>query len=80
MAEGSKRRPSQLDPQEEIARLLALNLRQSVGSQPDTILLLHKAGFGRARIAELIGTSAGTVNQEIIRAAKRSKKKTPHSG
>lgn len=62
-----------MDPQEEVARLLALNLRYAVGNQSDTILLLHRAGFGRKRIADLIGTTAGTVNQEIIRAGKKRK-------
>ena len=74
MANDSKRRES-MDPQEEVARLLALNLRYAIGSQADTIILLHRAGFGRTRIAELIGTTAGTVNQEIIRATKKERKK-----
>jgi hypothetical protein len=75
MSADKAQRPEPLDPQEEIARLLALNLRISVGNQADTILLLYRAGFGRKRIAELVGTTPGTVNQEIIRYSRKDKRK-----
>jgi DNA-directed RNA polymerase specialized sigma24 family protein len=43
-------------------------------SQSDAIADLGKAGFGPSRIAELLGTSAGTVNVALSRAKGASKK------
>lgn len=64
-----------MDPQEEIVRLLALDIRLHFESQADAIRELHEtAGFGPARIAELLGTTAGTVNVTLARAKKRGKK------
>ena len=60
-----------MDSQEEIVRLLTIQLRRSVKSQAETILELSRAGFSPSRIAELLGTSIGTVNQDLVRARKR---------
>jgi hypothetical protein len=55
------------DRQDEIVRLLAILVRRQVGSQADAIVELHRAGFGPTRIAELFGTTAGTVNVAVNR-------------
>jgi DNA-directed RNA polymerase specialized sigma24 family protein len=57
--------------QEEHARLLALLIRLLLPSQSTAILELHKVGFGAARIAELLGTSANTANVTIQKAKKK---------
>ena len=62
------------DRLDELVRIMAIQLRAAASSQSEAILLLHRAGFGRARIAELLGTTAGTVNQEIVRASKKAPK------
>lgn len=62
-----------LDPIEELVRLMAIDLRMRTQSQGEAILELHKAGFGPSRIAELLGTTANTVNVTI--AKKRAKTK-----
>lgn len=56
---------------EESVRLLALLIRLLLPSQTAAILELSKAGFGPARIAELLGTSANTANVAIQKAKKR---------
>jgi DNA-directed RNA polymerase specialized sigma24 family protein len=53
--------------EDEIVRLLAILVRRQVESQADAILELHRAGFGPSRIAELLGTTAGTVNVAVNR-------------
>jgi DNA-directed RNA polymerase specialized sigma24 family protein len=60
-----------MDTQEEIVRLLAIDLRLRLGSQGEVIQELNKAGFGPTRIAELIGTTPNTVNVTIQKAKKR---------
>jgi DNA-directed RNA polymerase specialized sigma24 family protein len=62
-----------LEPQEEIVRLLAIQLRRSSESQADAILELSRAGFGPTRIADLLGTTANTVNVTLQKAKKRSR-------
>jgi DNA-directed RNA polymerase specialized sigma24 family protein len=60
-----------VDSQEEIARLLLLQLRGvRFETQADAIRELGLAGFPPARIAELLGTSRGTVNVTLARAKK----------
>jgi hypothetical protein len=66
-----------MDPQEEIVRLLATQIRLSFKSQSDAIRELSKSGFGPTRIAELLGTTAGTVTVTLAKSKKRSTKKTP---
>jgi DNA-directed RNA polymerase specialized sigma24 family protein len=63
-----------LDPQEEIVRLLAIQVRRQSDNQGEAILELNKAGFGAARIAELLGTTPNTVNVAIQKAKKKSSK------
>lgn len=64
-----------MDAQEEIVRLLALQLRRSVDSQSQAIEELSRAGFGPARIAELLGTTANTVNVQLAKAKRRKQPK-----
>jgi DNA-directed RNA polymerase specialized sigma24 family protein len=56
---------------EETVRLLALLIRLLLPSQTAAILELSKAGFGPARIADLLGTSANTANVAIQKAKKK---------
>jgi DNA-directed RNA polymerase specialized sigma24 family protein len=62
-----------LEPQEEIVRLLAIQIRRGSESQADAILELSRAGFGPTRIAALLGTTANTVNVTLQKAKKRSR-------
>jgi predicted transcriptional regulator len=59
-----------MDPQEELVRLKVIELRRSLGSQTEAIVELSKAGFGPSRIAELLGTTANTVNVTLQKAKK----------
>jgi hypothetical protein len=63
-----------VDTQEEMVRLLALQIRLQFESQADAIREFYKAGFGPARIAELVGTSPGTVNVTIAKSGLRQGK------
>jgi DNA-directed RNA polymerase specialized sigma24 family protein len=70
-----------------MVRLLAIQLRMQVETQADAIRELGKAGFGPTRIAELLGTTAGTVNVALVRAKENAgkkrrppKKKAPRRG
>lgn len=68
MARGVENR---MEPIEELVRLMAIELRQRAQSQGEAILELSKAGFGPSRIAELLGTTANTVNVTIQKAKKK---------
>jgi hypothetical protein len=57
-----------MDPQEEIVRLLAMQIRMQFDTQADAIREFGKAGFGPTRIAELLGTTPGTVNVTLVKA------------
>jgi DNA-binding NarL/FixJ family response regulator len=63
-----------VDPQEEIVRLLAIQLRRNSTSQSEAILELGRAGFGPKRIADLLGTTSNTVNVVLTKDRKRKKK------
>ena len=65
-----------LDHSEETVRLLATLVRMKTESQAEAIAELGKAGFGTARIAELLGTTTATVNVAQQRARKAAKKAT----
>jgi hypothetical protein len=65
-----------VDQQEEIVRLLVIQLRMAMASQADVIAELSRADFGPTRIAELLGTTANTVNVAIQRSKKRAKRNT----
>jgi DNA-directed RNA polymerase specialized sigma24 family protein len=64
-----------MEPQEEIVRLMVLQLRMQLPSQSEVINELYRAGFGPARIAQLLGTTANTVNVAVQRAKKKSNSK-----
>lgn len=63
-----------LDPIDEVARLLALNLKRDRGLQ-EVIVELDGVGIKQARIAELLGTSSGYVNVALTRAKEADGKK-----
>jgi DNA-directed RNA polymerase specialized sigma24 family protein len=65
----------EMDSGEETVRLLATLVRLQTGSQTEAVLELHKSGLGTSRIAELLGTTAGTVNVAIQRSKKPAKAK-----
>ena len=67
-------RKQQLDPMDEVARLLALNLRRERGLQ-DVIVELDSVNIPQARIAELLGTSSSYVSVALSRAKGQAKKK-----
>ena len=60
-----------MSSEEETVRLLALLIRLLLPSQTAAILELSKVGFGPARIADLLGTSANTANVAIQKAKKK---------
>lgn len=62
--------PSDDGSADEVARLLALQIRLSVGNQARAIVELSRAGIRPSRIAELLGTSPGTVNAALQRSKK----------
>lgn len=64
---------------DEIARLLALQIRLSLPSQADAVVELDKIGLGPTRVAELLGTTPGTVNTALGRAKGRSGRAVPSS-
>ncbi len=64
-----------MDAQEELVRLKVLELRRTAKSQNELIVELDKAGFGQTRIAELLGTTANTVNVALSKAKKQPKGK-----
>jgi hypothetical protein len=57
---------------DEIVRLLALSLTQTAESQPEAILLLSQAKLEPNRIAELVGTTAGTARATQSKATGKS--------
>lgn len=61
------------DPEscDEVARLLAILVRLQVPNQAHAIRELGKAGIGPKRIAELLGTTANTVNVTLAKAKKK---------
>lgn len=63
-----------MEPQEEIIRLLALLVRMQTENQTQLIQELSKAGFGPARIADLVGTTSGTVSTSLNKTKKRAGK------
>jgi DNA-directed RNA polymerase specialized sigma24 family protein len=68
------RRREQLDPMDEVARLLALNLKRERGLQA-VIVELDGVGIPQARIAELLGTSGSYVSVALRRAQEQANKK-----
>lgn len=70
----SAARVSRMAPDEELVRMAALLLRRTIGTQTETVVELSRAGFQPARIAELLGTTAGTVNQALVKSKKKRAK------
>jgi hypothetical protein len=60
-----------MDREEEIVRLLAIQVRWQYENQADAIRDLSRAGFGPSRIAELLGTTPGTVNVTLAKSKGR---------
>jgi DNA-binding NarL/FixJ family response regulator len=60
----------ELDRDEELVRLITIQLRLQLGSQSKCIAELSKAGLGPKRIAELLGTTPNTVNVTLQKAKK----------
>jgi DNA-directed RNA polymerase specialized sigma24 family protein len=68
---------SEFDTGDETVRLLATLIRMQCDSQSEAIVELGRAGLGASRIAEVLGTSPGTVGVALQRAkAANSKAKT----
>jgi DNA-directed RNA polymerase specialized sigma24 family protein len=68
-----------MDPQEELVRLQVIDLRRRLGSQAEVTVEMSRAGFGPSRIAELLDTTANTVNVTLQRAKKTGKLKRQES-
>lgn len=60
-----------MEPLEEVARLLAIQIRLGLPNQTQAILELNRAGFGPTRIAQLLGTSPATAKVTIQKARKK---------
>lgn len=79
----SRNQTSPDQAQDEVARLLAIQLRLQLGNQALTIVEMNKAGFSNSRIATLLGTSPDTVKVTVQRAKKskaspaKDNRKTP---
>ena len=63
-----------MDTQEEIVRLLALQIRMTFESQADAIREFSKSGFGPTRIAGLLRTTPGTVNVTLAKSKRKPKR------
>ena len=58
------------DSLDEIARLLAVLIRQGSETQTAAILALHDVGLSNARIGQLLGTSTATARVTVNNAKK----------
>lgn len=65
-----------MEPIEEVARLLAIQIRRTAPTQAEAILELSRAGFSARRVAELLGTTPATVEKDLQRARNKSRRKT----
>jgi predicted XRE-type DNA-binding protein len=59
-----------MDAQEELIRLMVLQLRRTAKTKSEIIVELDRAGFGQTRIAELLGTTQNAVNVTLNKAKK----------
>lgn len=62
-----------IEPNEKIARLLAMLLTKEVKKDSEKIPLLRSAGFDTSQIADILGTTEGTVRVAHHRARKKKK-------
>jgi hypothetical protein len=69
-----------MEPQEELVRLIATQIRLQLNNQSVAIRELSKSGFGPTRIAELLGTTPGTVTVTLAKQKRRKAKKTTTEG
>ena len=53
---------------DQFVRLQALQIRMALPSQTEAIIELNKAKLGPTRIADLLGTTPGTVKTTVQRA------------
>lgn len=60
--------PKKMALDEELVRLMVLQLRRTAKTQTEMIVELDKAGFGQTRIGELLGTTANTVSVALAKA------------
>lgn len=65
-----------MDPLEEVARLLAIQIRRTAATQAEAVVELKRGGFSSRRIADLLGTSVSTVEKDLQRARKKTISKT----
>lgn len=71
-----ERNPSaKLEPQDEVARLLALMLRRTYETQTEFIVELSKVGFPNNRIAQFADTSVDTVGATLRGRKKQTTRK-----
>jgi|GEM_PF-1005184 sigma-70, region 4 len=59
---------------DQMVRLQALQIKLAMPSQAEAIVEINKIGIGPSRIAEIMGTTPGTVNVAIQRAKSKTKK------
>ena len=63
---------------DQMVRLQALQIKRAFNNQAEAIVEMNRVGIGTARIAELLGTTTGTVGVAIQRAkSKPNAKKKP---
>lgn len=53
---------------DQMVRLQALQIKMAFNNQAEAIVEMNKVGIGPSRIAELLGTTPGTVGVAIQRA------------
>lgn len=73
MAQPRRRGGGEIDQAEELVRLQAIQVRLLLGSQREAIIEMGRLGFGASRIAELLGTTANTVNVALNRAKREGR-------
>lgn len=56
---------------DDVARLLAVLIKLHTPTQAEAIVEMRRSGIGPARIADLLGTSANTVNVTLARAKRK---------
>jgi len=61
----------EIEPIDEVGRLLATLIRLQLPTQADAIRELGKTGLGPKRIAELLGTTQNTVNVTLSKAKRK---------
>ena len=59
---------------DQMVRLQALQIKLAMPSQAEAIVEMNKVGIGPSRIAEIMGTTPGTVNVASQRAKPKTKK------